>query len=85
MLTEADRALWRDFLANLQLHRAELEADDLVPMVLVFARVRRRNDDAAMVGLGVPDVALLTRPDVAGEDVALMLEAAAVVARKGER
>lgn len=81
-LTLADQALWQHFLAAVQMHRAAFEADDMVPVVLVFARVRGRSDDAAVVGLLPGDVSILSRSDVDRHDLSGMLEAAAVVARE---
>ena len=82
MLTPADKALWRQFFEGFGRRAAEFEADDMVPVVLVFARVRARSDDAATVGFGPGDVTMLTRQGVVGHDLAAMLEAAAAVARE---
>lgn len=82
MLTTADKALWQHFLDALKMRTPEFEAEDMVPVVLVFARVRGRSDDAAVIGLGLGDISLLARPDVAGYNLAAMLDAAAMVARE---
>lgn len=82
MLTPADRALWRQFFEELQAHAPEFEADEALPVVVVFARVRRRHDDAAEVGLGPGDLSMLTRPGLVGHDLVAILEAAAIVARE---
>lgn len=61
MLTDADRAIWRQFLATVDTHRARLEADDMVPLAMIFTRVTRRHDDGALVDTA--DVTLCS-PDV---------------------
>lgn len=85
MLTAADRAIWRQFLDGLWANTTALQDEDMLPVALVLARVRRRSDDAAEVGLGVSDLALLTREGVVGHDLVVLFEAAAVVAAKGDR
>lgn len=61
MLTDADRAIWRQFLVQVERHRPRLEADDMVPLAMIFTRVAKRHDDGAMVD--THDVAVCT-PDV---------------------
>lgn len=83
MLTPADKALWCDFFAALTRRRPALEADDMLPMLVLFAPVRARNDDAALVAVEPGEVRLLTPPGPLAHDVAAMLEAAAALLREG--
>jgi len=81
-LTHADRKFWHHFLSALDKARAELEADDFVPFVLVLGRIKRRGDDQAEVGLGGHDLVVFHRPDVRPVDVEIALRNATLVAKK---
>jgi len=80
MLSDRDRVLWQHFLEAIAKRRPQLEAADVVPMVVVFARLSGRHDDGVTVGLAPEDVVVLSRPDVAPRDAATVLSSAATVA-----
>jgi len=81
MLTERDRVLWEQFVTALTRQREGFERADDVPLVLVLCKVRGHHDDGASIGLEVPDVTILARPDVDPRDVLKALISAATVAR----
>jgi hypothetical protein len=83
MLTAADQAIWQHFLAALSAQTERLKAEDMLPLALVFTRVRGRHDDGALVGLGPGDMSVLTLPTMKHYDLAAMLDAAAARVRQG--
>ncbi len=85
MLTPADEAIWWRFLAEIEARKSEFAAEDMVPVVLVCARVRQRHDDAAWIGLEAGDVGLQTLEGVPRYNLAAMLRAVAAVVEKGEQ
>ncbi len=84
MLTPADEAIWRRFRAEIEARKAEFAALDMVPVVLVCARVRQRHDDAAWVGLEAGDVGVQTLGGITCDNLAALLRAAADAVEKGE-
>ncbi len=84
MLTPADEALWRRFLAEVEARKGEFAAEDMVPVVLVCARVCQRHDDAAWVGLETGDVGVQTLGGLMCDNLAALLRAAADAVEKGE-
>ncbi len=84
MLTPADEALWRRFRAEIDARQGEFAGLDMVPVVLVCARICGRHDDAAWIGLEMGDVGVQTLGGVTRYNLAALLRAAAEAVEKGE-